>query len=219
MSYGATTTTIDRDAGAARTGGWRVTLAASCVVFLTVASLLFVNGLGEAGLRSVVRATARTSFALFVAAFAARALLALRPARPSRWLAENQPHLFASFALSHLLHAAALAALAWRTGGSSLEGRGAVELAGGAAAYLFILAGAAPVFTRAARWLEAHRPAAAARNAGLYYVWFVFLFAYGGRAATSARYAPFVALLSAALALRVVVALSAKTPRHASARG
>ena len=63
-----------------RPGGWRLTAVASLLVCLMAAALLLFYGAGEEGLRSVIRNTARTSFALFVAGFAARALAVIEQA-------------------------------------------------------------------------------------------------------------------------------------------
>ena len=185
------------------------------------AALLVSYGAGEEGLRSAIRNTARTSFVLFLAGFAGPALATLRPARATRRLAARQPYLFAAFAASHLLHAAAIFTLAWQTGGASLEDRGAAVVAGGGFVYLCILAAAAPASARAARWLAARPKADAARTVGLYLVWLTFADSYGGRAVESIFYAPFALALLVALALRLAAALkrrAAHAPEAARAR-
>ena len=184
--------------------GWRLVGIAALLVCLMTAALLLCYGAGEDGLRSVIRNTARTSFALFITGFAGPALAALRPMRATRRLAAEQPHLFAAFAASHLVHAAAIFTLAWQTGGASLEGRAPAEIAAGGLIYLCILAAAVPASARAARWLASHPKAGRARAAGLYLVWLTFADSYGGRAAESLFYAPFALALLAALALRLL---------------
>ena len=196
--------------------GWRLAGLASLLVCLMTAALLLSHGAGEDGLRSVIRNTARTSFALFVAGFAGPALAALRPSRLTRRLAAEQPHLFAAFASSHLVHAAAIFTLAWLTRGASLEGRDPHTLAAGGLVYLCILAAAAPASPRAAGWLASRPRAAAARTAGLYLVWLTFAGSYGGRAARSLFYVPFALALVAALALRLLAALKRRAA-HAHA--
>lgn len=187
--------------------GRRLTAAAALLVCLTAAALLLFYGAGEEGLRSVIRNTARTSFVLFLAGFVGPALAALWPARFTRRLAAEQPHLFAAFAASHLVHAAAIFTLAWQTRGASLEDRSALIVAAGGFIYLCILGAAAPASSRAARWLASHPKASAARTAGLYLVWLTFADSYGGRAARSLFYVPFALALLAALALRSLAAL------------
>jgi sulfoxide reductase heme-binding subunit YedZ len=191
----STTTPADEARAARVPCGWRLTAAATLLVCLMTAALLAFYGAGEEGLRSVIRNTARTSFVLFIAGFVGPALAALRPARLTRRLAAEQPHLFASFAASHLVHAAAIFALAWQTRGASLEDRGAAIVAAGGLVYLCILAAAAPAFS------------SAARTVGLYLVWLTFADSYGGRAASSFFYVPFALVLLSALALRLLAAL------------
>ena len=200
------------EGGSASHRGWRLTAVATLLVCLMSAVLLLVYGVGEDGLRSVIRNTARTSFVLFLAGFAGPALAALRPSRAMRRLAARQSHLFAAFAASHLVHAAAIFALARQTRGASLEGRGAHELAAGGLVYLCILAAAAPASARAARRLASHPKVNSARTIGLYLVWLTFADSYGGRAARSLSYAPFALALLAALALRLLAALKRRTP-------
>lgn len=203
------TTDFGADEGGAR--GWRLTAAAALTVCLMTAALLAFYGAGEDGLRSVIRNTARTSFALFLAGFVGPALATLRPARATRRLAARQSHLFAGLAASHLVHAAAIFTLAWQTRGASLEGRDLHTLAAGGLVYLCILAAAAPASATAARWLASRPKARAARAAGLYLVLLTFAGAYGGRAADSLFYAPFALALIVALTLRLVAALKRRT--------
>lgn len=198
---------------AAGARGRRLTIVAALAVCLMMAALLAFYGAAEDGLRSVIRNTARTSLALFLAGFAGPALATLWPARATQRLAASQPHLFAAFAASHLVHAAAIFTLAWQTRGASLEDRGAAVVAAGGFVYLGILAAAAPASARAARWLAAHPKAGSARTAGLYLVWLTFADSYGGRAAQSLFYAPFALALLAALALRFLAALNRRAAR------
>jgi hypothetical protein len=74
-----------------------------------------------------------------------------------------------SLALSHGVHAVAIAALAWQTGGKNLVERGAVVILGGTIAYVFILLGAV-------------RPRSRIVSLGLFWTWGVFLVSYVPRA-------------------------------------
>jgi hypothetical protein len=206
-------------AGRKSFGGWALVGCASLAVVVMCAALLGAYGYGDVGWRAVVRTTARTSFLCFVCAFVARALHSVWPTRASLWLSVNQPHLYASFAASHLVHAAAIFALAAATGGESLEGRGAATIigGGGSVAYLFIALAAAPAFPRAAAFVESHQRVSAVRAFGLYYVWVIFMFSYGGRAVQSSFYQPFALTLIAALALRVIALRRAHTRAGSSA--
>ena len=205
-----------RAAGGPR--GWRLTAVAAVFVCLMTAALLAFYGVAGDGLRSVIRNTARTSFVLFIAGFVGPALATLWPARTTRRLAAEQPHLFAGLAASHLVHAAAIITLAWQTGGASLEDRGLAVIVAGGLVYLCILAAALPASARAARWLASHPRARAARTAGLYLVWLTFADSYGGRAARSPFYLPFALVAVSALALRLLAALKRRADAPDAAR-
>ena len=209
----------DEETSWKRRRGWRLAGLATLSVSLMAAGLLIFYGAGEEGLRLVIRNTARTSFVLFVAGFAAPALAALLPHRLTTGLRENQSYLFAAFAASHLLHAAAIFTLARQTGGASLEGRSPAEIASGGFVYLFIAVAAAPAFPRAARRFGSSASAHAVRTAGLYLIWLTFLNSYGGRVAEGELfYLPFAAVLFAALALRLLAPSPSRSAEPDGAR-
>jgi DMSO/TMAO reductase YedYZ heme-binding membrane subunit len=162
------------------------------------AILLARYGTGEEGARMLVRATARTSFALFLAAFLASPLHSFRDRAATRWLVRNRRYLGVSFALSHTVHGAAILALVRHTEGAT----DATTSVAGGLAYLFLAAMVATSFDRSAAWLG---PTAWRRlhRTGMYYLWFVFTFTYLG----SVTHGPWPAfasgLLLAALAFRV----------------
>jgi hypothetical protein len=187
--------------------GWRLFGLATLAVASMCVALLFLYGTGESGLRSVVRGTARTSVLLFTLAFVARPLRTLWRARASLWLTEREPFVFASFAASHVFHAAALFALAFVTGGDSLEGRGSTLIFGGLA-YVFMFAIVASSFGSRAAWVESHAGARVLRAIGLYLIWSIFMLSFTGRAVQSTPYVPVVVVLLAALALRIVAAIA-----------
>src|SRR5262245_7370659 len=89
---------------AIRVGGWPLVGWCTLVVLTMCGVLLGLHGSGEAGLRAVIRGTARTSFVLFIGAFTASALYRLRPAALTRWLLANRRYLGVSFAASHFIH-------------------------------------------------------------------------------------------------------------------
>jgi hypothetical protein len=157
------------------------------------AVVLAAQGAGEPGVRTVVRWTARTSLSFFCLGFAASAL-------PSRWwLARQRRGWLASMAVSHGLHALAIAALAVLTHGVNLVERSRLLTAGGGIlAYVVILAAGV-------------RPDHRLVRLGLFWVWVAFLAAYLPRAREwPLTYGPAVALLLAALALRIAGVLRAR---------
>jgi sulfoxide reductase heme-binding subunit YedZ len=153
---------------------------------------------GEEGIRAVIRLTARTSFVLFNAAFAASALAARWPGRFTRWLLANRRQVGVSFAVSHFVHLLAILAL---TRFTVVFGDATVVIAG--LGYVAIAAMTATSFDRTAGWLGPRRWRRLHVGAG-YFVWFVFLASYLPRTILeSPAYAPFVVVLLAVLALRL----------------
>lgn len=185
--------------------GWRITGLAALAVAAMAVAILLVGGYDERGLHLVIRSTAQTSFVLFLSAFAATSLVKLWPSRFSKWLRRNRRYVGVSFAASHLLHAAAIIALASLTGGASLRETSAGELAGGGMAYAFILVMAATSSDKAVSWMGPRRWSLL-HTIGMYYIWMIFMFSYGARATVSIYYAPLALLLLAAMGMRLFAA-------------
>jgi hypothetical protein len=187
--------------------GWPLAGWSALAVGVCVVATLAVAGTGELGIRAVLRTTARTSFVLFTAAFVAAGAAHRWPEHATGWLLANRRYFFVSFAVSHLVHLVAILALArlvptFDPVGTVLGGLG----------YVFIVAMAATSFDRTAAWLGARRWRRF-HAIGMYYLWFIFLASYLPRAFfDSLAYAPFVAVLMAALWLRLTM------PRRPSGR-
>ena len=128
--------------------GWPIVGWAALVVVAASAATLGVQGAGEEGLRAVIRLTARTSFLLFNAAFAASALARRWPGRFTRWLLANRRQVGVSFAVSHLVHLVAILAL---TRYAVLFDDSAVIIA--ALGYVAVAAMTVTSFDRTAAWL------------------------------------------------------------------
>jgi hypothetical protein len=170
-----------------RTLAWTAPLlVAMCV---TVALLM---GLGEPGVRTIVRATARTSALLVCLALSSWTIDALAPRRAG---------LIRSLAVSHGLHLVAVLGLAALTGGANLAERAeAVTAIGGLLAYAVIFAGGVRPRLPFVEW-------------GLLWVAVSFLFAYAPRAARSPwLYGPAVGALLIAIALRIAGAFVRRAP-------
>ncbi|HJQ69192.1 MAG TPA: hypothetical protein VKA70_09480 [Blastocatellia bacterium] len=189
--------------------GWVVVGWAALALSAMVAVIIAIYGSGEEAARVTIRATARTSFALFLAAFTATALVKLWPGGLTRWLRANRRYVGVSFGVSHGLHAAGILALAYVTSGASVRETDAAALVGGSLAYLFIAAMVATSFDRTAAMLG-HRKWQILHTTGMYILWAVFIFSYGGRAVSSVYYAPLALLLIAAIALRFVASMKRK---------
>jgi methionine sulfoxide reductase heme-binding subunit len=182
--------------------GWPIVGWAAAVVAAIVAALLAVAGTDEAGIRLVIRATARTSVVLFTAAFVAASLNQAWPGVVSRWMLANRRYLGVSFAVSHLAHLLAIFALAGWSPARAYAAAGLPVVLLGGTAYLFVLAMVATSFDRTAAWLG---PRAWRRlhGTGVWVLWAVFFASFVPRVAGSPVYWPFALLVVAAPVLRV----------------
>ncbi len=185
-------------------GGWNRWQIVGLALAVLGAGLAFVfarDGWSDEGLRAAIRVTARCSFLLFLSAFSASSLALLLPSGPTRWQRLNRRYLGISFALSHLIHGAAIVTLAVRTGGGSLTAQMA-GLIGGGVIYGFILFMLATSFDRSAAWVGP-RVWKTVHTIGGYLIFVTFLTSYVGKAAESLIYLPQVVLLVAVLGLRI----------------
>lgn len=183
--------------------GWP--LLGTLAAILTVAALTaFASAGGSDGIRMAIRLTARTSLALFLLAFTASTLFRVCPNPWTRWQLHNRRQLGLGFAVSHLLHAIAIIALAVTDPTLFAELGGSSMLVAGGSAYLVIAAMAATSFDRTAAligriaWRRLHL-------FGAWYIWLSFMVTFGKRAQLDMAYWPFIGALLAAGALRLIV--------------
>ncbi|WP_374525116.1 hypothetical protein [Sphingopyxis sp.] len=191
-----------------RTGGWaedeRLLFVLIAALLAMSAIIVAVAGTGIDGTRMLIRATARSSLLLFLAAFTASSLVRLRPAPTTRWMIRNRRWLGLGFAFSHLLH---LIAILWLFGayGGQTPAPPMRTIIGGGIAYVFILLLAATSWNGAVRALGTqnwHR----LHWMGVWYIWLIFMVSYGGRAANDAFYLPPALLLVGSATLRFAAA-------------
>ena len=182
--------------------GWRLLGWTSVALIAMVVGLRAVYGLDEAGIRVLIRATARTSFAFFLLAFVASPLRRVWRSPASAWLLANRRYLGLSFAVSHLLHLIAIFALYHWSGRELLAGTSPVVAVVGGLGYLLLAALAATSFDGAVallgvrRWRLLH-------TIGMYYLWFVFAVSYVPRAIGAPTYLPAALLAAGVLAMRI----------------
>lgn len=195
--------------------GWPL-LGLIAVLLMVGAGLAYDLAGGEAaGLRAVIRLTARSSLLLFLAAFTAAALMRLAPAPPTRWLRQNRRQLGLGFALSHLIHLAAIVGLARQDPTLFWQLTTVGSVVSGSIAYLFIVAMAATSFDRSAAWLGP-RAWRVLHWTGAHFIAISFIITNGKRIPFSAWYALPVALIVAALVLRLVATLRRQAPAGAA---
>jgi methionine sulfoxide reductase heme-binding subunit len=182
--------------------GWPLVGWATLAVITMVGVLLTAYGTDEAGIRVAIRATARSSYGFFLAAFVASSLRRAWRSPASAWVLANRRYLGVSFAVSHFVHLLAIFALYHWSMREFLVGTGVTVTVLGGLGYVFVLAMAATSFDRSAAWL-APRRWRLLHTTGMYYLWFIFTVSYVSRAVTSPAYAPFALLALGTLGLRL----------------
>ena len=182
--------------------GWPfVGVAAVAILALVLAAIAITPDPGEAAARAV-RVTARTSVALFLAAFTAAALWRLWPNAWTRWQRQNRRYLGVSFAVSHGVHLVAIFWLQHVRPVEFAQSVNAITWIGGGLAYVFIAAMTATSFDRTAQ-MVGPRAWKVLHTVGSYYIWLIFANSYIGRAAAMPEYIPAAALMLLALGLRI----------------
>lgn len=181
--------------------GWRIVGVVAAGIAASLAYVAIRYGWGEDGLRGVIRVTARSSFVLFLAAFSASSLALFLPSKATRWLLANRRYVGVGFALSHLVHGAAIITLAVQTGGGSLTAR-VIGLSGAGVLYGFILFMLVTSFDRPAAWVGP-RVWNRVHTLGSYLIFLTFLATYGRLLADSRAFLVQVGLLLAVLGLRI----------------
>jgi methionine sulfoxide reductase heme-binding subunit len=183
-----------------RLSGWPIVGWAALFACGGSALLISLLGTGEQAMGAVLRFTARTSFAFYLAAFAAAPLAALDPAPLFRWLRANRRYLGVSFAVSHAVHLVAIVRLGLLHPGLYDP----VTLILGGLGFVFLAAMAATSFNATTRRLGP-RAWKALHKTGMYYLGFVFIATFAGRIAERPLYVFFPLVFFAAWALRVFV--------------
>jgi DMSO/TMAO reductase YedYZ heme-binding membrane subunit len=177
-------------------------LATLTVGLLVMAAATLVAEPDVQGWRLLIRLTARSSFVLFLLAFTASAAARLWPGRVTRWQLANRRQIGLGFAVSHTIHAAAIAGYARIDPAGFHAATSPGNFVTGGVAYLFIVLMAATSFDGAVRWLGARRWRLL-HLAGLYFLWISFLVTFGKRIPMSGLYLVPVVVLLSALALRL----------------
>jgi len=193
-----------------RLEGWRLFGVLAALLTALFAAAFAGFGTDEAGLRALLRFTARVSFLVFVPVYVAAPLRRLWPVPGARWLVRNRRHLGVSFAWAHGLHGLAIAMLAVLLGDAFEVDP--VTLVVGGLAYALLAGMTITSFDRTARWLGPHRWRILHR-AGLHTLWFVFAFDWTVLAIRTPGYLPFALAVWAAALLRLL----AWRARHATA--
>jgi methionine sulfoxide reductase heme-binding subunit len=182
-----------------------------CVFAATVAisAAILVWHPGLTGVRDIIAFTARGAVLLFCLAFSASSIFRLWPAyRWSRWQIRNRRYLGISFAVVQTIHIAFVITFARVAPEVFVVANGwwgNTILAG--LAYAFVVAMGLTSFDRTAAWLGRARWSLLHKVGG-YYIWLIFLIAFGKRmlADPYSAYGIATLLLLVTLGLRLTAA-------------
>ncbi|MGH7820559.1 MAG: hypothetical protein ACREQ9_12360 [Candidatus Binatia bacterium] len=195
-----------------RIAGWRLVGWAAILLCAMFSLILASAGAGEEGVRMAIRATARSSLALFSLAFSASSLWRLRPGAATRWLLDNRRYLGVSFAVSHALHLTAIVWFARIDPETFAREVDPTALVFGGFAYVVVAAMAATSFDTTAAWLGA-RAWRRLHGFGVWYLWFIFTITLLPAATLSFGYFLLASVPLVLLSVRIAAAVRA--PRRA----
>jgi DMSO/TMAO reductase YedYZ heme-binding membrane subunit len=183
--------------------GWRL----CAVLALTLVALsVWIAGMRQFevdGVRMVIRFTARTSLLFFCLAFSAAALARLWPNAWTRWQRRNRRTLGVTFAVSHAIHAVAIACFAVMDPAGYAGATSIASYIFGGIGYAFIVAMTATSFDRTAQAIGA-RGWRLLHLIGGYYLLLQFMVSFGKRIPDMPLYALFLIPLLAVFALRMI---------------
>ncbi|WP_416739128.1 ferric reductase-like transmembrane domain-containing protein [Pseudomonas sp. NFX71] len=196
--------------------GWSLFGLLSLLVLLMTALILAFNPDLIEATRTAIRATARTSFALFLAAFTASAFAVLVPSPLSKTLVRERRFIGLAFAFSHLVHAA----LIYTYGQLNPEfwpGRTTVGNIPGSIGYLFIILMTLTSFKTTTR-LIGRKAWKALHVSGMWVLAAVFTYSNFKRIPLSAWYVLPFGIMFSAIVVRVIGKLAQKAKRVATDR-
>ncbi len=194
----------------------RLLAAISLAIAVLCAVLVAIAPSGELAAHLVIRWTARTSFALFALAYAARPAVQLWPCRATKRLLAERKWLGLGFAVSHAFHLAGIIALAAPDPAGFLASQGpAIVIA--LVMYVVLFAMALTSIERIKRAMP-HRWWKRLHATGMHLAWLIFVATYAGAVGRSLVFAVPVAIALAIAAMRLVACLRApdRTPAVAA---
>ena len=181
--------------------GWRLTIVLVVLLLFGNAALMLGLGTDEAGIRALVRVTARIAVVLFVVVFGASSLRRFWRTRATKWLLANRRYLGVSFAVAHGLHLVALFLFMRLYPEPFFEGT---------AAFVVVVGGFVSVLVAAMALTSSDRAQAALgknwkrlHTLGGYGAWAIYFYDYIGGLFSPSIYTPFGVLVVGVMALRM----------------
>ena len=167
---------------------------------------------GAEGLRSAIRATARSSFALFLLAFLASSMVTLLPGNGSRWLLRERRYVGLAFAFSHTVHGLLIYRYAQQFPELFWAGRTVTSSLPGSIGYVFLLLLTLTSFKAPMRLLGG-RTWKTLHSTGMWVLAGVFCLSFYKRIPMGGGYSLAFALMFSAIALKLTAKLA---PRRAA---
>lgn len=197
--------------------GWSIVGAVAVALILGVTIVAMTAGEPIAGVRGIIRMTARSSLTLFALAFTASAAQHFWPNAWTRWQLRNRRQLGVSFAVSHTVHFIAILALGRIAPLELATHTDPIIWIFGGLAYVFIALMTLTSFDSTAQ-LISRRAWTTLHTVGSYYIWLIFANSYLSRAAMMPEYIPAAVFVLFILGLRIAAIVSRSRAKHAVAR-
>jgi sulfoxide reductase heme-binding subunit YedZ len=197
--------------------GFRLLTVLSATLLMLCIAIAGMRHFEVDGIRKVIQFTARSSLLLFCVAMSASALLRLMPSAGTRWIRRNRRMFGLSFAVSHGLHAVAIACFAAMAPAAFSEATSSATFIFGSIGYALIVAMAATSFDRSAAMIGP-RAWRILHAVGTYYLWFQFCVSFGMRIPQMPNYAWFLVPLMIAMTIRITAMLRDRPARALPAK-
>ncbi|QHG64432.1 ferric reductase-like transmembrane domain-containing protein [Pseudomonas putida] len=196
--------------------GWKLFAALAGLTLVMTAAVLLSYPPGADGLRSAIRATARSSFALFLLAFLASSLVTFLPGSSSRRVLRERRYLGLAFAFSHTVHGLLIYRYAQQFPELFWAGRTLTSSLPGSIGYLFLLLLTLTSFKAPMRLLGG-RAWKALHSSGMWVLAGVFCLSFYKRIPMGGWYPLAFALIFSAIAFKLTAKLAQQQRRTASA--
>lgn len=193
--------------------GRGATIAAFCALAAlgATSAVLIGHGLADTPVeqwRLAARYTARFSVLIFLVVFVASSWNRLAPSAASRFVLKRRRALGLAFATAHTIHLGAL--VTYNVMAGEMPSPTTLIVGGGAYVAMFAMVATsndASVRALGRNWVRLHK-------VGIYWLWFVFTFSYGGRVfGGKLEFLPLFAALLAGLGVRIAAARVRKSRR------
>ena len=195
--------------------GWKLFTALAGLT-LAMTAVVLASQPDPDGLRSAIRATARSSFALFLLAFLASSLVTLLPGTVTRGILHERRYLGLAFAFSHTVHGLLIYRYAQQFPELFWAGRTLTASLPGSIGYLFLLMLTVTSFKAPMRLLGG-RAWRALHSTGMWVLAGVFCLSFYKRIPMGGWYPLAFALMFSAIAIKLTARLARQQRRNAQA--